>query len=174
MTKQFFVFFSVIACVAVGALLFVQKSFRAGTGNIETMISQTPIATLTGTSQPEPAAGELITLSSGLKIQDIVVGTGAKATQGDAVAVHYVGTLTNGTKFDSSRDRGQPFVFVLGAGNVIQGWEIGVPGMKVGGKRKLIIPPQLAYGERGAGDMIPPNATLVFEVELLEVGQVKR
>ncbi len=105
-----------------------------------------------------------------LKIEDLKVGTGAEAKPGQQVSVHYTGWLTDGKKFDSSLDRGQPFKFMLGAGQVIQGWDKGVAGMKVGGKRKLTIPPQMGYGERGAGGMIPPNATLVFEVELLGVG----
>lgn len=172
MTKQFFIFFSVIVCLAIGIFLFVQKSFNAN-DNVETIISQTPDATPTVTSQSGQTAGELITMTNGLKVQDLVIGTGAEAKQENAVSVHYVGTLTDGTKFDSSRDRGQPFVFVLGAGNVIQGWDIGVQGMKVGGKRKLIIPPQLAYGERGVGDKILPNSTLVFEIELLGIGKVE-
>jgi FKBP-type peptidyl-prolyl cis-trans isomerase len=106
---------------------------------------------------------------SGLQIEDIQVGTGAEATKGAMVDVHYTGWLTNGSKFDSSLDRGQPFSFALGGGMVIQGWDQGVVGMKVGGKRKLTIPPELGYGARGAGGVIPPNATLVFEVELLAV-----
>ena len=104
-----------------------------------------------------------------LKIEDLNVGAGAEAVAGKTVSVHYTGWLTNGTKFDSSVDRGQPFSFSLGAGQVIQGWDKGVAGMKVGGKRKLTIPPELGYGARGAGRVIPPNATLVFEVELLGV-----
>lgn len=104
-----------------------------------------------------------------LVIEDIKVGDGEEAVSGKTVSVHYVGTLTDGTKFDSSRDRGEPFSFGLGAGQVIQGWDQGVAGMKVGGVRKLTIPSELGYGDRGAGALIPPGATLVFEVELLGV-----
>lgn len=103
-----------------------------------------------------------------LKIEDIVIGTGAEAKSGKKISVHYKGMLKNGTKFDSSYDRGKPFVFNLGAGEVIAGWDQGIVGMKVGGKRKLTIPPSLAYGNRDLGT-IPPNSTLIFEVELLEV-----
>ena len=107
---------------------------------------------------------------SELIIEDIAVGEGAEATSGQRVAVHYTGTFEDGRKFDSSHDRNDPFSFPLGAGRVIKGWDMGVEGMKVGGKRKLVIPGHLGYGERGAGKAIPPNATLVFEVELLGVG----
>jgi FKBP-type peptidyl-prolyl cis-trans isomerase len=112
---------------------------------------------------------EYVTTKSGLKYLDEKVGTGAEAKAGDAVSVHYTGTLKNGKKFDSSRDRKEPFTFNLGAGQVIKGWDEGVAGMKVGGKRKLIIPSELAYGKRGAGNVIPPDAELTFEVELLEI-----
>ena len=104
-----------------------------------------------------------------LVIEDLVVGSGEAAASGQKVTVHYTGWLTNGTKFDSSKDRNEPFVFGLGKGQVIRGWDEGVQGMKVGGKRKLTIPPAMGYGARGAGGVIPPNATLVFEVELLGV-----
>ena len=109
------------------------------------------------------------TTSSGLTFEDVVAGTGAAAAAGQKVTVHYTGWLTDGTKFDSSKDRNDPFVFPLGAGRVIKGWDEGVQGMKVGGKRKLTIPPALGYGARGAGGVIPPNATLVFDVELVSV-----
>lgn len=105
----------------------------------------------------------------GVEIEILKEGTGEAAKSGDNVSVHYVGTLENGTKFDSSVDRGIPFEFSLGAGQVIPGWDIGVEGMKIGEKRKLTIPSELAYGSRGAGAAIPPNATLVFEVELLGI-----
>ena len=106
---------------------------------------------------------------SGLTIEDLVLGEGAAAAAGHSVTVHYTGWLTGGSKFDSSKDRNAPSVFPLGAGQVIRGWDEGVQGMKVGGRRKLTIPPELGYGARGAGGGIPPNATLVFEVELLDV-----
>ena len=106
---------------------------------------------------------------SGLQIKDLVVGTGEQPEQGNIVAVHYTGWLVDGTKFDSSVDRGTPFEFPLGQGRVIKGWDEGVATMRVGGKRELTIPPELAYGDRGAGALIKAGATLVFEVELLEV-----
>jgi FKBP-type peptidyl-prolyl cis-trans isomerase FkpA len=109
------------------------------------------------------------TLPEGLNIEEIAEGTGEPARSGDRVAVHYTGWLTDGTKFDSSLDRGKPFSFQLGAREVIRGWDLGVAGMKVGGRRKLTIAPELGYGPRGAGGVIPPNATLVFEVELLRI-----
>jgi FKBP-type peptidyl-prolyl cis-trans isomerase len=112
---------------------------------------------------------EYTTTKSGLKYLDEQVGTGAEAKAGDRVTVHYTGTLQDGTKFDSSKDRNQPFGFQLGAGKVIKGWDEGVAGMKVGGKRKLIIPSDLAYGKRGAAGVIPPDAELTFEVELLGI-----
>ena len=114
---------------------------------------------------------EMIT-DSGLKYEDLVEGDGAKATgPGQTVTVHYTGWLEDGTKFDSSVDRNDPFQFPLGVGMVIKGWDEGVTGMKVGGKRKLTIPPQLGYGQAGAGGVIPPNATLIFEVELLKISE---
>ena len=110
-----------------------------------------------------------VKMTDKLIIEDIKVGDGKESASGKDVKFHYVGTLTNGTKFDSSRDRGQPFQFTLGVGQVIKGWDEGVRGMKVGSIRKLTIPADMGYGARGAGAIIPPNATLVFEVELLDV-----
>ena len=104
-----------------------------------------------------------------MQIEDLLVGEGAEAKSGSSVAMHYTGRLTDGTKFDSSLDRGQTFDFTLGQGRVIQGWDEGIPGMRVGGKRRLTIPPEKAYGARGFGNIIPPHSTLVFEVELVAV-----
>ena len=115
------------------------------------------------------AAGQVVTTESGLQYLDLVVGTGRRAKRGDTATVHYIGWLADGKKFDSSVDRKEPFSFRVGAGQVIKGWDEGVGTMKVGGKRKLTIPPQLGYGTRGAGHIIPPNATLTFDVELLEL-----
>jgi len=110
-----------------------------------------------------------VTTDSGLKYVQLKEGTGATPKPGQTVSVHYTGTLENGTKFDSSRDRGKPFSFKLGAGQVIKGWDEGISNMKVGERRQLIIPPDLGYGARGAGGVIPPNATLIFDVELLKI-----
>jgi peptidylprolyl isomerase len=140
-----------------------------------------PNATLTfdvelvGIQEGAPAAptalsdGDYKTMPNGLKYHDLTVGSGATAQKGKQAVVHYTGWLTNGTQFDSSLNRGQPFVFPVGGGRVIKGWDEGVDGMKVGGKRQLVIPPEMGYGARGAGGVIPPNATLVFEVQLLDV-----
>ena len=122
-----------------------------------------------GASGGGDAAGTEVTTASGLKYTDVKVGGGTEATAGKTVDVHYTGWLLDGKKFDSSKDRGQPFSFALGGGQVIRGWDEGVAGMKIGGTRILMIPPDLGYGARGAGGVIPPNATLKFEVELLGV-----
>ena len=137
-----------VVAVAIGAFFAIQKG------------KQTPVAT---------GGGNMVTTQSGLQYQDLTVGTGAEAIAGKSVSVHYTGLLQDGSKFDSSLDRGQPFTFTLGAGQVIPGWDEGVAGMKVGGKRKLIVPPDLGYGAQGYPPVIPANATLIFDVELLEV-----
>jgi len=137
-----------VVVVALGAFFFIQKQ------------NQNKVVT---------GGGNMITTQSGLQYQDLVVGAGAEAVAGKSVTVHYTGTLQDGSQFDSSVDRNQPFSFILGAGQVIPGWDEGVAGMKVGGKRKLVIPPGLAYGAQGYPPVIPANATLTFDVELLEV-----
>ncbi len=149
------IFVLVMVVLAVGAFFYFYRLKPAEQAVQETSPS-------TGSGQGGDKVQDLVK-------EDLVVGTGTEAIPGKKVTVHYTGTLTNGQKFDSSLDRGQPFTFNLGSGQVIQGWDIGVAGMKVGGKRKLTIPPHLGYGERGAGAAIPPNATLLFEVELLKV-----
>jgi FKBP-type peptidyl-prolyl cis-trans isomerase len=120
-------------------------------------------------SGPPEVTGTPQKTASGLQYWDVVTGAGQTAVAGKMVQVHYTGWLTDGKKFDSSLDRGQPFQFILGVGQVIRGWDEGVAGMKVGGKRRLRVPPELGYGARGAGADIPPNATLIFDVELLHV-----
>lgn len=122
------------------------------------------------TMTEEPSENNMVTTDSGLQYEEVVEGTGAMPQKGQRVTVHYTGTLENGTKFDSSRDRNRPFSFTIGVGQVIKGWDEGVATMRVGGQRKLTIPPELGYGSRGAGGVIPPNATLLFDVELLRIG----
>ena len=154
-----------VLCVVVFAISFVRAQEKKevkveGTTN---MTQEAP----TNMAQEAPTKDEAKQTPSGLKYVDLVEGKGAAPKKGQVVQVHYTGWLENGTKFDSSVDRGQPFEFTLGVGQVIKGWDEGVSTMKVGGKRKLTIPPQLGYGARGAGAAIPPNAVLIFEVELL-------
>ena len=145
---------AIIAIIALAVLVF------AG-------CEKQPAADQAADQAPPPAAA-VEAKAPGLVIEDTKVGAGAAAKTGDTVTVHYTGRLTDGTKFDSSLDRNAPFTFTLGAGQVISGWDQGVVGMKVGGKRKLTIPPDLAYGDRGIGP-IPPRSTLVFDIELLAV-----
>jgi FKBP-type peptidyl-prolyl cis-trans isomerase len=152
------------------SVILTVLGFASGCGKSEK--SSTPNQPGTSSpSGPTKVNGQPTTTPSGLEYWDIVVGTGATAVPGKPVSVHYTGWLTNGDKFDSSLDRGKPFVFPLGEGQVIKGWDEGVAGMKAGGKRQLKIPPALGYGDSGAGGVIPPKATLIFDVELLEVGK---
>jgi peptidylprolyl isomerase len=151
---------------------FSRRHLMAACTAIATLsIVSTGIVTMTDDAAAQSA--KPVTTSSGLQMIDTQPGTGAQPKQGQTAVVHYTGYLNDngkkGKKFDSSVDRGQPFEFPVGAGRVIKGWDEGVASMKVGGKRTLIIPPQLGYGERGAGGVIPPNATLIFDVELLGV-----
>ncbi len=149
-------------------LIFVLATFSGGALAAQT--SQSKPAGKTATpGKKASSASKVVTTPSGLKYDDLVVGTGPKPKEGDTVIVHYTGWLTNGKKFDSSVDRNQPFSFVLGRGQVIKGWDEGVASMRVGGKRKLTIPSELAYGSKGYPGVIPPNSTLIFEVQLLKI-----
>jgi peptidylprolyl isomerase len=134
------------------------------------VVNDTNLIAMNSGSESEQTAGkDTVTTPSGLKYKDLTEGTGATPQRGQTVVVHYTGTLEDGTKFDSSRDRNSPFSFKLGMGQVIKGWDEGLSTMRVGGRRQLIIPAELGYGARGAGGVIPPNATLIFDVELLRI-----
>ena len=157
MTKYVILILAILALVAFAFTQTAKKPTR--------IVNRRP-----NTKAPSKVTGDGVKTDSGLQYWDIVVGTGKVAKEGDGVRVHYTGWLTNGKKFDSSVDAGRPFTFVLGNGEVIKGWDEGVAGMKVGGKRRLHIPPDLGYGESGTPDgTIPPNSTLIFDVQLLSI-----
>lgn len=171
MTKTFFVF-TVLIIFIVAAVWFVIK--KTGEVNQSADISYQTEEQATGqeienTNNEENVENEVIQYDNGLIVQDVVVGEGKEAETGDKLSAHYVGMLEDGTVFDESYSRGQPIEFVLGSGQLIQGWELGLVGMREGGKRRLIIPSDLGYGERGAGNAIPPNSNLLFEIELVSV-----
>jgi len=144
------------------------------TAGAQTSTHKAPRVLPPNTNAPTKVTGDGVKTESGLQYWDIKVGTGEEAKSGDKVKVHYTGWFTSGKKFDSSVDAQQPYSFTLGQGNVIKGWDEGVAGMKVGGKRQLRIPPELAYGEQGYKNIIPPSATLVFDVQLLAVTPAPR
>lgn len=146
-----------------------QPALGSNPNEEQVAISSASAASSDSATQTSVTAANTTDLPEGLKITDSKIGTGAVAEPGKKITVHYIGTLREGIKFDSSRDHGAPFSFVLGAGNVIQGWDLGLKGMKVGGVRKLEISPELAYGRQAVGDVIPANSTLFFEIELLAV-----
>ncbi|NJM66048.1 MAG: FKBP-type peptidyl-prolyl cis-trans isomerase [Acaryochloris sp. RU_4_1] len=165
----------VLVCSAI--LLVAQITQRAPEASAEaiqlppaqTMVADLPVPQESPSNMTPNPDAEYITTESGLKYRDLQVGSGEQPLVGQMVVVHYTGTLTDGSKFDSSRDRNQPFSFPIGKGRVIKGWDEGVGSMKVGGRRELVIPAKLGYGSKGAGGVIPPNATLIFDVELLRI-----
>jgi len=173
MTKTFFIFTVLIIFVALTVWFVVQKTREVGRPAAEVDVGVEPQGQdSTGTElndEATSALGRPVQYDNGLTVQDVVVGTGKTAENGDTLSAHYVGALQDGTVFDESYGRGQPIQFVLGSGQLIQGWDLGLVGVKEGGKRRLIIPPELAYGAQGAGGVIPPNATLLFEIELVSV-----
>lgn len=184
--KEVFISLGVFTICCVVALATQLRGSEAVASNLTTdvmntatTVQSTLVAQTASDLLPENTTDEapttdmdenMTTTDTGLAYEDLEVGTGAVPTQGQTVTVHYTGTLENGEKFDSSRDRNRPFSFTIGVGQVIKGWDEGVSTMRVGGRRKLVIPPDLGYGPRGAGGVIPPNSTLIFDVELIRIG----
>ncbi len=168
MIKTVFAFILIIIFVGIAAFVFYKKSNVDDTP--QTSPNSTASITPLPTPTPIPENNKIIKMENGLQIQDLKVGTGSEAKAGDTITVNYIGSLENGTVFDASAKHGGPATFQIGVGQLIKGWDIGIPGMKIGGKRKLIVPPSLGYGSRDVGNgAIPPNSTLTFEVELLAV-----
>ena len=163
--KTVFIFTILVVFVVIAVWFVVQKT-REVDQNTEV---PAPIATPTSSPVEELPANDPVQYDNGLIVQDVVIGSGKTAENGDTLSAHYIGALQDGTVFDESYGRGQPIQFVLGAGQLIRGWDLGLVGMKEGGKRRLVIPSELGYGERGAGGVIPPNATLLFEIELVSI-----
>ena len=171
MTKKAFVYLAAILLVGLTVWFFIKKARDVSNNpDLNKLVGQEQ-------SSPVPSAENTVNktetwqkLPSGLEVMDVSIGYGQEAKKGDMVAAHYAGTLTDGTKFDSSYDRDQPFSFILGGGTVIKGWDLGLVGMKVGGKRKLRIPPELGYGDKAVGNgLIPANSILLFDIELVDV-----
>jgi peptidylprolyl isomerase len=162
------IFLSFVVIVGFGLLLILSNILGISTPPTA-IASPVPVTSTNSPDSNKMNLDQAVTTASGLQYIDETVGTGASPSKGQNVVVHYTGTLEDGSKFDSSRDRNQPFSFKIGVGQVIKGWDEGVGSMKVGGRRTLIIPSDLAYGSRGAGGVIPPNATLIFDVELLDI-----
>lgn len=160
MSKNTLIAFVVVILFLAGTFALLSKKPESETKNDLDLNKISP--SITNSPKNTPKMTEL-------KIEDLKVGTGKEVKSGDTVIMNYLGTLIDGTKFDSSYDRGQPFTTQIGVGQVIQGWDKGVPGMKVGGKRRLSIPSEMAYGSRGAGNLIPPDSDLIFEVELVSI-----
>ena len=169
-TKTIFAVTLVIIFFGIAVFVFYRKSNNTDDASkigLNLTVSVTPLPTPTPT---RPENNKIIKMENGLQIEDLKVGTGTEAKSGDTISVNYVGALANGTVFDASEKHGGPATFQIGVGQLIKGWDEGIPGMKVGGKRKLVVPPSLGYGSQNVGNgAIPPNSTLVFEVELLAV-----
>src|SRR3989338_2407526 len=171
MLKNMFIYL-VIILVGLTVWFFIMKARNVSDNSTDLtrLLAKEELSPTPAEEDTAAKSGEWLKLPSGLEIIDVSIGYGREAKEGDVVSAHYLGTLTNGKKFDSSYDRGQPFSFILGGGMVIKGWDLGLVGMKVGGKRKLRIPPDLAYGNRVVGDgLIPANSILLFDIELMAV-----